>query len=820
VHLRLNVAEAAIPGPPNPAGDGGWLIAPYSNRQAIANALSNKTYIGIDFGTATSVVSLIARDDLGRINCETLSIDQPDEYGGVISHHLVNSVLAWKDGRLLFGRDAYRLRQRLFEGRNIFSSFKMRLGIDIGPTYPETALKRSDGHAIAIENANDAAREFFKCLFKAIKEAIRSRGLPQDMCFAVSVPASFEANQRRDLIEDMTAAGLPVSGSCLIDEPNAAFLSFLRQSAYSGGESPFMERLRRNRSNILVYDFGAGTCDVSILEVGITDDRVPRSRNRAISRFTALGGDDFDRAIASQALLPQIIAAAPGFDPELRDIEERLLPRLQPTAERLKVAAIEWLSGRNIATLDQVRAQQQEFTDNPAPGFKIRGHDLCLNNPRLSLAQLADIMESFMAEYDPDVSGKHVYAPVDDALKKSGLRAEDLNAVLFIGGSAANPLVRTAVMENLPPTVEAIIPNDLRSHVSLGAALHCLGFHAFGLDLICPITSEPVSVITRGGRQEIIIPPSSEVPTLEPLQARCRVDRPGQRIVELPICVGNKNKLLGVLRIEAPTPEGFGQDEEVYVRAGITHDKLLKVEARVGDQTVQASLLNPLDNRELSPAEKSMLKAKQKFNEALLQYGSNPPKRTVLEYGRAALEAEAFETAADMFVAVERLDRTENHAVNICYAYSQAGKEKRAEEWAKRAYQRQKSEITAYNLSIRKTGPSKEALLREALAFNPRYTPALENLGTTLTARGSVEGRAMLKECAGLLEPKLRAREITKNECRCLARVAEKIGETSLAAAAKAELERLNEAAGGPPPPYDDGNLAAPIDREALPERF
>jgi len=62
----------------------------------------------------------------------------------------------------------------------------------------------------------------------------------------------------------------------------------------------------------------------------------------------------------------------------------------------------------------------------------------------------------------------HVFAPVRDALEKSGLIAEDLDAVLFIGGSSENPIVREAVMKGLGCDVEAIIPSDLRSHVSKG----------------------------------------------------------------------------------------------------------------------------------------------------------------------------------------------------------------------------------------------------------------------------------------------------------------------------------------------------------------
>jgi molecular chaperone DnaK (HSP70) len=791
-----------------------WVVAPSIYGSEIQKAISQKTYLGIDFGTSTSVVSLILWNDPGSTISHTLAIEQPTEYGGTTGHHLVNTVLAWKNGRLMFGRDAYRMRQDLFEGRNVFSSFKMKLGVDIGPTYPETALKKSQDNAITIEDANDAAREFFKCLISAVTEAIEAKRLPQSLCFAVSVPASFEANQRRDLLNNMKAAGLPVSGSCLIDEPNAAFLSFLHESSQDEGDNRLIERLIKERANIMVYDFGAGTCDVSVLEVSFTDGRLSSS-NKAISRFTALGGDDFDRAIARDVLLPQILAATPGFDPELRDIEERLIPRLQPTAERLKIAAIKWLSDRKLSTLNQMREQQAEpFSDLPVPKFKIREQEISLEKPQLSLTQLADILAPFVGEYNPDYSTAHVCAPVDDALQKSGLKPNELNAVIFIGGSAANPVVRAAVMSFLPKTAQPIIPKDLRTHVSLGAALHSLSYHAFGFDLIHPITSEPIFVLTRNGGREIIVPASSKVPSPTTMQTQCRVAEQGQKVVELPICVSRRDKMLGILRIESSNPGGFNLDDEISIFSRITHEKLLEIEAKIGDERVTAALLNPLANRELSLAEQSLLEAKQRFNTALLKYGTRLPKNIVLEYAEAALEAEAFETAADMFVAAERIDESENHAINICYAYQRAGKNERAHKWAKLAHKRNPSALTAYNLSVWEEGSNKELLLRQALSLDPGLPIALNVLGRILLDRGSPEGRAMLNDCARRLKIKLDSNSIRPAEIRTLISAAEALDQKDLVNKAKDMLNKmLQKQHRGASAIYKDDNLAASIGR-------
>ena len=787
------------------AKTGGWMVNPSSPGRAVEEALGARTYVGIDFGTSTTVVSVVRLEARECLVSRTLPIQQPEELGGSIVHHLVNTVLAWQDDKLLFGRDAYRMRQELFEGRTVFSSFKMRLGVDVGPTYPETSLRKGV-HPIVIEYANDAVREFFKVLHAGIKDAVAREGLPTDLRFAVSVPASFEANQRRDLLRNMKEAGLPAEEICLIDEPNAAFLSFLHESARGESSQVILQQLRGPGANILVYDFGAGTCDVSILDVRITDRGIS-SRNRSISRFTALGGDDLDRAIAKHALLPALLESAGGFEPEQRDVEERLLPRLQPAAERLKLAAMEWLGDRGVNDLASIRQHGAEiFYDHGIPGFKIRGQSLFLQRPALSLAQLADALEPFMGRFDPDQDGVHVFAPVVNAMDKSGLTSGELDAVLFIGGSSASSIVRTAVMRHLPDEVQAIVPTDLRSHVSLGAALHCLGFHAFHMDLIRPITSEAIYVVTRGGHLETVIPAATEVPTTTPFTTRLRIDRAGQSAVELPICVGTESKLLGLLRVQAPNASGFRIDEEVKVEATINHDKLLEIKASVAGKVVRTGLMNPLANRELTPSETRMLEAKQKFNESLLSSLGKPSKDAVLTYARAALEAEAFDLAAEMFMATERIDPRENHATNICYCFGKAGRPERSTDWARKAYERKPDAVAAYNLSCNVKVDEREKLLRDAVRLRPDFAYALLALGRMILDQDIGQGRQLIDQAVRFMEKDLRAHSIDHDHCRTLINAAKEIGDSDLADSAQARLDSMMDSS-----VYDQDNLTVPI---------
>jgi molecular chaperone DnaK len=391
-----------------------------------------KSFLGLDFGTSTSVVSLLCpgRDD--KLSIAPLSLDQPQEHGGVTRHHLVNTVLAYVDDAILFGRDAHRLRPFLRNGIEVFSSFKMLLGSDIGPNYPRTRLRRGEVDE-PIETAKDAATVFFKKISAAVKDALSREGRPTNWSIVVTVPASFEANQRRDLRDCLAEAGIAQLVG-FIDEPNAAFLSHLFETSLKG--EGLGRDIEEKPLTVCVYDIGAGTCDVSILEISL-EKGFPVSRNRAISRFTALGGDDLDRAIARNVLWPQFRRHYPDFDPAEADIEQRIVPRLMPTAEELKIAATNRLRDQNVGKIDDCRddgpitAQPiRRFTERDRNGQK---YDMELKEPRMSLSEFASAIAPMLTATEGSLDGKHVFAPVANALGKAELKPRDVDAVLFIG---------------------------------------------------------------------------------------------------------------------------------------------------------------------------------------------------------------------------------------------------------------------------------------------------------------------------------------------------------------------------------------------------
>ena len=304
--------------------------------------MRGKTYVGIDFGTSTTVVSIASYDednDLIHINSLRLKQKLPD--GTLYSSEIVPSVIAWKNKQILVGEGASQLKYQLKRGKNIWYSFKMELGEDLGAKYYESELR--DIAPFNIRNPKDAARVFFAYLKYLITGYCQENNLSNDISYAVSIPASFEANQRKDLLDALMANDMKISKQALIDEPNAAFISYAISRATDG--QPMFVSPDYN-SKVLVFDFGGGTCDISILEIGQSANGF-FSKNIAISKFTKLGGDDIDRYITYHYLMPRFLEANCKKMEQFRTNEKKhIASALYKVAERLKI-----MINKTLATL-------------------------------------------------------------------------------------------------------------------------------------------------------------------------------------------------------------------------------------------------------------------------------------------------------------------------------------------------------------------------------------------------------------------------------------------------------------------------------------
>ena len=195
------------------------------------------TYVGIDFGTSTTVVSIASKENgIDSIKTLPIKLTQILEDGTIYKSEKLPSVIAWFNGKLLVGEGASNLKYTLTRGKNIWFSFKMEIGEDLGAKYYNSEVGSMDG--IRIRNPKDCVRVFFMYLNMLLKRYCQEQGLSDNILYAVSIPASFEANQRKELMEALMANGMNVSKQSLIDEPNAAFISYVHDSEDS--EKPLL----------------------------------------------------------------------------------------------------------------------------------------------------------------------------------------------------------------------------------------------------------------------------------------------------------------------------------------------------------------------------------------------------------------------------------------------------------------------------------------------------------------------------------------------------------------------------------------------------
>jgi len=663
----------------------------------------NTTYIGIDFGTSTTVVSLATFDfSTSSVTTKAIELNQKLFDGIIYKSYKIPTMIGWYNEKILVGEGANRLKLKLKQGKNLWHSFKMELGEDVGCKYPQSEL---NSEKLKILNPKDVTKIFFKYLKMQIEKYVKDNNLASTIEYAISIPASFEANQRKDLIDSLHANGMMLEKQTLIDEPNAAFLSYI---SYAKQKIVLTEEYP---TNILVFDFGAGTCDISILEVGYSPSGF-YSKNLSISRFEALGGNDIDKLIAIDILLPQFLKEN-GKERSFfksKDLREAIIPRLEKSAEMLKIKMSEKLSLlQGMNDINQLIDNSDGVELNHTVEMKSRKGIFTLHNPKIAYQDFFNINNMFLSteteKFEKRIDGesefKSIYLPIFTALKKAYLDKDDIDYLLFIGGSSKNPLIQQS-LKNYFNESEHLVPQDLQVHVSSGAAVHSLIFNRFGKNIIEPITSEPIIIITKDGEDEVLKPllkAGTMIPSETIIINNLTPQVNGQKIIEIPICVGNKNKIVHNIKVESLENKGFTLSTSIELKIYINADKMLIVEAEIDGQRVEVEPLNPFSNKEVFLRDKEKFEAEKEFNKSrALNHGVTTEKalkNIYSEYRRLELELQSAEMAEDLYnmFNIGSLN-------NIGLHYSKAGDDEKAMQFYKKAMDEKPSSTTAFNIAL------------------------------------------------------------------------------------------------------------------------
>jgi molecular chaperone DnaK len=611
--------------------------------------------IGIDLGTTNSVVAIMEGDKVTVI---------PNEEGGRTTPSVVGFTAK---GERLVGQVAKR--QRVTNPENTIYSIKRFMGRRYGEVTQEIKqvpfkVAQAPNGDVRVEALGKqyAPPEISAMILQKLKKAAEDYLGEKVERAVITVPAYFNDSQRKATKDAGKIAGMDVVR--IINEPTAAALAYGMD--------------KKKDQTIAVYDFGGGTFDISILEVGEGVVEV-----KSTNGDTHLGGDDIDQRV--QDWIVSEFKKDSGID---LSQDKMALQRLKEAAEKAKI---------ELSTTIETEINLP-FVTADASGPK----HLLMKMSRSKLEQLVE-----------DLIQRSV-RPCQQAMTDANLKPEDIDEVILVGGQTRMPRIQDVVRSlfNKEPH-KGVNPDEV---VAVGAAVQGAVLAGDVKDvLLLDVTPLTLGIETLGGVFTKMIGRNTTIPTKKTEIFSTASDN--QNGVEVHVLQGERemaayNRTLGQFHLDGipPAPRGVPKIEVTF---DIDANGILHVSAKdLGTGKQQAITItghSGLDEKEIDRMVKDaeshaaedkrrreMVEAKNQADqlvyslERLLRENKDripeseaEKVRTEIENTKRAAESENLEQIRN---AIEALSRASHKLTEMMY--QQAGTGPRSGQ-GQQAYQQQ-----------------------------------------------------------------------------------------------------------------------------------